>query len=179
MATRYGAQKGTSVDRNDPGRALANAACLAAKSGPSRARGDAGYRGYTASTPAGPSAPVPTPSVPPRPGCSEKEWLGTVTLAAKVFGWWVFHPFDSRRSEEGFPDLFMLRADRAVAAELKVGRGRVTHAQLDVLGRMAVAGIEIHVWRHPGDWDRVIGALKPLGWGWDGETLTRPKEETV
>ncbi|MCC7372598.1 MAG: hypothetical protein IT306_29560 [Chloroflexi bacterium] len=44
-------------------------------------------------------------------------------------GYSVFHPYDSRRSEPGFPDLIAIRGGRLLAIELKVGRRRVTDDQ--------------------------------------------------
>lgn len=48
-------------------------------------------------------------------------------------GYRVFHPYDSRRSEPGFPDLLAIRGARLLAIELKVGRRKVTPEQAEWL----------------------------------------------
>lgn len=84
---------------------------------------------------------------------SEKELQRHIIAAAEMLGWRVYHTFDSRRSQAGFPDLLMVRyaactleqceADEhpteAVAIELKRERGKVSPEQevwLDLLGRL-------------------------------------------
>jgi hypothetical protein len=51
----------------------------------------------------------------------------------------------------GWPDLFMVRREHALAVELKSERGRTTPEQLDWLACLCNAGIETFVWR-PADW---------------------------
>src|SRR5436190_516383 len=48
---------------------------------------------------------------------------------ARAAGWLVFHAFDARRSEPGWPDAFCVRNGRALAVELKTATGRVSKAQ--------------------------------------------------
>ena len=47
----------------------------------------------------------------------------------------------------GFVDVFAVRGSRIVAAELKVGRGKVTPEQAAWLEALQAAGVESHVWR--------------------------------
>lgn len=50
--------------------------------------------------------------------------------AARALGWLVYHTFDSRHSEFGWPDLAMLHpAHGAVFAELKAAGKKLTAAQ--------------------------------------------------
>jgi hypothetical protein len=61
----------------------------------------------------------------------------------------VFHPHDSRKSEEGWPDLAMARPDRPLLlVETKTLTGKVTRAQrewIDVLQQ--TRGLRAEVWK--------------------------------
>jgi hypothetical protein len=59
----------------------------------------------------------------------------------------VYHTYDSRRSNAGFPDLFLLRGSQKIVAELKRDGGRVTAGQQAWLAAFELAGIEAWVWR--------------------------------
>lgn len=80
---------------------------------------------------------------------TEKELQAAVIEIARLRGWKHYHPFDSRRSVPGWPDLFMIhpRTGEIVVAELKATKGRVSHAQQDWIDTFAVAGVVVHVWR--------------------------------
>jgi hypothetical protein len=91
---------------------------------------------------------------------TEKAFLAQVRELARLFGWLEFHPYDSRRSTPGYPDLFMVRPPRLIFAELKSDTGRVTEAQrawLETLGQCP--GVEVYVWR-PGDFDAIVERLQ-------------------
>lgn len=90
---------------------------------------------------------------------NEREWQAKVVDLARWAGWHVFHPYYSRRSEPGWPDLSMVRGDRLVFAELKTRTGRVTEAQHRVLGLLAATGAEVYLWR-PQDWTDVVRVLE-------------------
>lgn len=77
---------------------------------------------------------------------SEKSFMAEVIALAKGCGWRIYHTHDSRKSEAGFPDLLLLRGDRCLVAELKVGRNRPTAAQLNWIEAFAAAGVESFVW---------------------------------
>lgn len=101
---------------------------------------------------------------------TEKQFEAAVREYAQLNGWLIFHPFDSRRSEAGYPDLTMVRDGRIVFAELKTDTGRVSKAQRRWLDALKVVegnlfsvsdreGFDVHVWR-PADWwliERVLG----------------------
>lgn len=77
-----------------------------------------------------------------------------------MYGWWCFHPYDSRRSTgEGWPDLTLVR-ERIVYAELKRDRGgRLSPAQIGVHELLRAAGGEVYVWWLPRDLPEVARVL--------------------
>jgi hypothetical protein len=77
---------------------------------------------------------------------SEKQFQAAVVDLARRLGWRVFHPWLSLHSASGWPDLFMVRPPRAIAAELKAERGVVSAAQRGWLADLARAGVETHIW---------------------------------
>lgn len=93
-------------------------------------------------------------------GMNEAQWQAKVVEFARWNGWHVFHPYYSRRSEPGWPDLSMIRGDRLVFAELKSRTGRVSPPQHHVLGLLAaVPHVEVYLWR-PMDWPDVMQVLQ-------------------
>lgn len=90
---------------------------------------------------------------------SEKDWQALVVEYARYNAWMVFHVFDSRRSEPGYPDLTLLRGSECIVAELKAEKGKVRADQHKWLEAFAEAGIEAHVWR-PSDWSLIEGRLR-------------------
>ena len=46
----------------------------------------------------------------------EKQVQSAILDVARLLGWRVYHTFDSRKSEAGFPDLVLVR-DRVIYAE--------------------------------------------------------------
>lgn len=60
---------------------------------------------------------------------TERDLMQAATDLARTFGWIVYHTFDSRRSEPGFPDLIAVRGSHLLAIECKSATGRVTDAQ--------------------------------------------------
>lgn len=81
----------------------------------------------------------------------EKVLQQNVVSLAKALGWWTHHHYDSRRSTPGWPDLVMLRGERALFVELKREKGRTTPDQRDVIARLTNAGLDARIWR-PSDW---------------------------
>jgi VRR-NUC domain len=84
---------------------------------------------------------------------SEQEWQTQVVRLARLLGWRHFHPFNSRRSPSGFPDLCLVR-DRVVFAELKTERGKPSAEQAHWIEALEAAGAEVYVWR-PSDLEQV------------------------
>lgn len=90
----------------------------------------------------------------------ERELQANVYEAAGVFGWLIYHTYDSRRSSAGFPDLVLVRAPRVIFAELKAENGVITLEQRNWLGQLgACTGIESYLWR-PSDWDDILEKLR-------------------
>ena len=89
---------------------------------------------------------------------TEKQFQAKLVKEAKKLGWLCYHTHDSRRSEKGFPDLTMVRRDRLLFAELKVGKNEPTSDQQKWLESLVRAGPRAFVWR-PEDWDKIIEIL--------------------
>jgi hypothetical protein len=113
------------------------------------------------------------------PPLTEKDFQRQVVELAKIRGWRVYHPFLSKWSEHGFPDLTMVRARdrRLLFAELKRDKAKTTPAQEEwqnLLGAVAfdprqtgvvrlyglpLPTIEVVVWR-PVDWLAIEATLR-------------------
>ena len=93
---------------------------------------------------------------------TEKQWQQQVVDLAQVYGWLVYHTYDSRRSEPGFPDLVMVHKgqERVIYAELKTARGSLTPDQHEWLRALQACGCEVYLWR-PYDFGDVIEILRP------------------
>ena len=97
---------------------------------------------------------------------TEKQFQSMVVGLARQLSWRVFHPYDSRRSVPGYPDLTLCHAEHGVIwAELKTEKGRVSPAQQEWLDHLTSAGQTAVIWR-PRHWaDRTIQeALNPGAW---------------
>lgn len=90
---------------------------------------------------------------------SEAELQRMVVQLAKLRGWLTYHTYDSRRSDEGFPDLVMVR-ERVIYVELKGERRdrKLSKVQQEWVGRLHDAGQEVYVWR-PSDWTTIASTL--------------------
>lgn len=116
------------------------------------------------------SAPSATDDSTPRPSrrpwaplpaaLTEAQWQTRVLDLAGWRGWLVYHPYDSRRSTPGFPDLVLVRDSTLLFVELKTARGRVTREQRRWLADLSsVPGVGVYVWR-PEDWPDVQEVLR-------------------
>lgn len=86
---------------------------------------------------------------------NEKAFTQTVVQAFKATGHLVYHTYDSRRSEPGFPDLTIVHPERGVVfAELKTADGRLSRAQKTWIATLEQAGARVFVWR-PDDWQTI------------------------
>lgn len=86
----------------------------------------------------------------------EKQLQQDVMDLARRLGWSAYHPWDSRRSACGFPDVTLARASnvggRVIFAELKTEKGKLTPDQERWLAVLAATGcVETYLWR-PSDW---------------------------
>ena len=94
---------------------------------------------------------------------SERAFQQSVIDLAHVYGFAVYHTFDSRRSVPGFPDLVIIGHGRCLFAELKTERGRLSVAQKGWLAALEeCAGVESYVW-YPHDWDEIHAVLSRRG----------------
>jgi hypothetical protein len=89
----------------------------------------------------------------------EASWQQVVLELAGYYGWRHYHPYDSRRSVPGWPDLILARPPELLAVELKTVRGRVSTEQRAWLDTLDACGIETAVWRPP-DFDQVHDRLR-------------------
>lgn len=80
---------------------------------------------------------------------------------ARHCGFLAYHPFDSRRSAVGYPDLTLIHAERRVILWVEVKRhdGIVTPAQERWREGIRAAGGDHRIWR-PQDWDEIVATLK-------------------
>ena len=90
---------------------------------------------------------------------TEKAFLDAVVELATLCQWLVYHTYDSRRSQAGFPDLVLVKKKQLIFAELKTNKGRLRPEQrewLDMIGLMAddCTNVGIYLWR-PSDWDTI------------------------
>lgn len=95
-----------------------------------------------------------TPNVPQDltqpPKIREKDFQQHVVDLARACGWLVFHDYDSRHSQPGFPDLVLVKNKRLLFRELKATRtGKLTPAQIQWQTALLEAGADAGVWRPP------------------------------
>lgn len=99
---------------------------------------------------------------------TENDLLAGVLDLLRLFGWRSIHVRPARTAHgwrtpvqgdgTGWPDLYAVRGDRALAAELKADRGRVSPEQAAWLDALRAAGVSVHVWR-PADYPDAIAAV--------------------
>lgn len=77
---------------------------------------------------------------------TEKQFQNHIIRYAKNRGWQVYHTYDSRRCEPGFPDLILVR-HKTLFRELKTDTGKLTDAQKTWGERLVEAGADYCVWR--------------------------------
>ena len=79
---------------------------------------------------------------------THEQFRATAREWADEGGWAVYTTYDSRRSVEGWPDLFCVRGQEMLALELKVGRDRASVYQkrwLEILKKTGlVEAREVH-----------------------------------
>jgi hypothetical protein len=98
-----------------------------------------------------PVAAIPMPAPVAMPKLRESAFRDAVVALARYRGWRVMWTWNSRHSPKGWPDLFLVRHGRAIAAELKIPPRKPTQEQWDWLKDLALCGIETYVWV-PDDW---------------------------
>lgn len=90
----------------------------------------------------------------------EKDFQQQIIDMAKLLGWWVYHPYDSRRSTAGWPDLTLIHftTGRTIFAEVKAMKGRLSKAQ-KVCQELLRMQNDVRVWR-PCDWPEIEDVLR-------------------
>jgi hypothetical protein len=94
-----------------------------------------------------------------KPRLDEKTFMARVVFAARALDWLVFHDYDSRNSQEGFPDLVMVRGNRLIFAELKKASGRLEDKQILWLARLEQTGAECYLWK-PEQFNDILRILR-------------------
>ena len=95
---------------------------------------------------------------------SEKDFLAQIRDLSKLFGWAFYHPFLSKWSERGWPDVTLLRVQdkRLIFAELKTDRrkSKLTPDQARWLWALRkIPGVETKIWR-PRHLERIAQLLR-------------------
>jgi len=90
---------------------------------------------------------------------TEAEFLASITDLAVLTGWLIYHTYDSRRSQAGFPDLVLAKTNKLIFAELKTDKGKPREAQVEWLNILKAASegqanVEVYLWR-PRDWNGI------------------------
>jgi hypothetical protein len=89
----------------------------------------------------------------------ERVLLADIRRVARPHGWQLYHTYDSRRSDEGFPDLVLVR-ESVIFAELKRQSHKPTPAQETWLTMLARAqSHETYLWR-PRDLPAILARLE-------------------
>jgi hypothetical protein len=84
---------------------------------------------------------------------TEAQLQACIIAAAQRRSWLVYHTYDSRRSQKGFPDLVLVHAGqkRVLYRELKTQRGSLRPDQKTWLNDLTAVGADAAIWR-PLDW---------------------------
>ncbi len=91
---------------------------------------------------------------------TEAQWQRVIVDAAHALQWMVYHTYDSRRSNPGWPDLVLVKPPRLLAIEVKAEKGRVRPEQIIWLAALdQIPGVTAMLAR-PSDWGRIESLLK-------------------
>jgi hypothetical protein len=89
---------------------------------------------------------------------TEKAFQAGVVQLAGLLGWRAFYVRDSRGSPAGWPDLALLKGDRALFRELKAPGGRLSSEQREWGAALEAAGLDYAVWT-PDCWPEIEQVL--------------------
>ena len=93
-------------------------------------------------------------------GITENQFESQIRDLAEMFHWRYYHPFLSKWSERGWPDIVLLRAPRLILAELKSDKGKLSIHQARWLWELRkVRNIEVKIWR-PRHIERIAECLR-------------------
>lgn len=95
---------------------------------------------------------------------TEQQLQGAVIEMCKLFGIAWYHPYFSRRSTPGWPDLALCGAHGFLTRELKTAKGKTTAEQERWGAMLRHAGVSWDVWRpddlHSGRIQRELLAIR-------------------
>jgi hypothetical protein len=97
---------------------------------------------------------------------SEAAFQQQIIDLARLTGHQVFHTYDSRRSEPGFPDLVIVKATlrRPIFAEIKTEWGKLSdHQELWKAILETIPGADYRLWR-PSSWPQIENLLTGREW---------------
>ena len=92
---------------------------------------------------------------------TEEELQQKVINLAELTGHLVYHTYDSRKSQKGFPDLVIVKPEmaRPIFAELKSEKGQLRPDQATwKLVLEAMKGVDYRLWR-PSSWPEIEETL--------------------
>lgn len=90
---------------------------------------------------------------------TEAQFQELIVETAELHGWLVYHTYNSRRSQPGFPDLILIKPPRLRAFEIKTATGKVGLMQVEWIRAFKdVEFVSADIVR-PGDWDWIKGVL--------------------
>ena len=92
---------------------------------------------------------------------TEKQFHQQIVQAAHLCGWMLYHTYDSRRSEAGYPDDTLVHpvSGDFFLIEEKTEKGRLSPAQKRWIAALEASHIEVHVYR-PHQIDEIIARLQ-------------------
>lgn len=91
---------------------------------------------------------------------TEANFQRVIVEIAEANGWWVYHVYDSRRSNPGFPDLLLLRGATMLLLECKSEKGKASPEQEAVIQRLKqVKYVEADIVR-PRHADQIAAVLR-------------------
>lgn len=101
---------------------------------------------------------------------NEADFLVQILDLCHLLRWRTYHARPGRTAHgwrtavqgdgKGWPDIFAVRGDRALAIELKTKRGALSEEQGDWLTALEAAGVETHIWRADMDFDEAVRVLQ-------------------
>ena len=88
---------------------------------------------------------------------TEKQHQDRIVELCHRLGYYVYHTYDSRKSESGYPDLTIIRGHGkpVIFIEVKSERGKLTPAQLKVGSLLLDSKEVVYLFSKPSQWDLI------------------------
>lgn len=90
---------------------------------------------------------------------TELQWQRVIEEAAGYLGYLTYHTYFSKRSQKGFPDLYLVGRGRAILIECKKEKGGVVSIDQAIWLETLRANGQLAILARPRDWDTVYMAL--------------------